>query len=130
MEKIQNWDEILETSYINGEGTYTLKIMKFDNKTTANGNECHSYTCQTKDGEQITVNLYLVEKAMWKYKQFVKACGLEARGSVNLDELPKSLIGRKFVGEVKRCPDKMNIETGLMEPSKYFEVVKYFPVTD
>ena len=128
MEKIQNWDDVVETSYISEEGVYTLKVIKHDSKDTANGNECHVYTCQTKDGDQINVNLYLVEKALWKYKAFVKACGLEAKGTVNFDELPKSLVGRKFKGEVKRQPDKLNVETGLPEPSKYFEVVKFYPV--
>lgn len=130
MEKIFNWDDVQETSYINEEGKYTLKVMSFENKTTANGNDCHSYVCQTKDGEQITLNLYLVEKAMWKYKNFVKACLRTASGVTNLDELPKAIVGKKFIGEVKRQPDRLNIETGLMEPSKYFEVAKFYPTED
>lgn len=130
MEKTFNWDDVQETSYINEEGKYTLKVMKFENKTTANGNDCHSFICQTKDGDQITVNLYLVEKAMWKYKNFVKACGVTASGVANLDELPKTLVGKKFIGEVKRQPDRLNIETGEKEPSKYFEVAKFFPIED
>lgn len=128
MEKIFNWDDYKESSYISTEGRYTLKIVKYDTKETANNNTCHVYTCETKEGEQINVNLYLVEKAMWKYKAFVKACGLTAEGQGNLDELPKSLIGRKFVGEVKRQPDRINVETGLPEQSKYFEVAKFYPV--
>ena len=130
MEKIFNWDDIQEKAYIEEEGRYTLKIMSFENKTTASGNECHNYTCQTKDGEQINVSLYLTEKSMWKYKNFVKACGLLTEGPVNLTELPKQLIGKKFEGEVKRQADKLNVETGEYEKSKYFEVVKYFRVAD
>lgn len=128
MEKIQNWDDVVETSYINEEGRYTLKITKFETKQTANGNECHVYLCENKEKEQIKVNLYLVDKALWKYKAFVKALGMEAKGQVNFEELPKSLIGRKFIGEVKRQPDTINVETGLSEPSKYFEVAKFYPV--
>ena len=126
--KIYNWDDIQETQYINEEGNYTLKIMSYEEKETANGNECHVYECQTKEGETIRVSLYLSEKALWKYKAFVKACGLPATGSVNFSELPKSLVGRKFIGEVKRQQPKMNVETGLMEESKYFEVAKFYPV--
>lgn len=127
MEKIFNWDDFSESSYINEEGRYGLKITGFESKETANGNACHVYKCQSKDGGQISVNLYLVEKAMWKYKAFVKACGLSVEGQGNLDELPKALVGKKFTGEVKRQPDKLNIETGLPEQSKYFEVVKFYP---
>lgn len=128
MGNIKNWDDIVETSYIDEEGRYTLKIVSFDKKTTANGNDCHVFTCQNKEGAQINVNLYLVDKALWKYKAFVKALGLPTNGNVDLDDLPKTLIGRKFIGEVKRQPDKINVETGLPEPSKYFEVAKFYPV--
>jgi hypothetical protein len=125
---IYNWDDIQETQYINEEGEYTLKIMSHEEKETANGNDCHVYTCQTKDGEVIKVSLYLSEKALWKYKAFVKACGLPTTGSVNFNELPKSLVGRKFIGSVKRQPPKTNVATGELEESKYFEVAKFYPV--
>lgn len=133
--KNYNWDDIQETEYINEEGKYTLKIVDIAKdedgnitQETANGKEFHKYICETKDKERINVTLYLVEKALWKYKSFVKALGLEAKGNVNFDELPKSLVGRKFIGEVKRCAPKMNVETGEMEESKYFEVTKYYPI--
>lgn len=134
MNKIQNWDDIKETEYISEEGRYTLKVMavaKDDEgnitQTSANGKEFHKYICETKDGQQITLSLYLVDNALWKYKAFVKACGVPTTGSVNFDELPKSLVGRKFIGEVKRQPDKLNVTTGEKEPSKYFNIEKFYP---
>lgn len=135
MENIKNWDDIVESSYISEEGRYTLKIVEIAKnedgeitQTSANGKEFHKYICQTKEGDKISISLYLIDNALWKYKAFVKACGLPVTGMVNFNELPKSLIGRKFVGEVKRQPDKINVETGLPEPSKYFEVAKFYPV--
>jgi hypothetical protein len=128
MTRIINWDDVTESSFINEEGKYTLKVVEHKRTTTANGNECDVYTCQTKDGEKINVSLYLVDKAMWKYKKFAKACGLSVSGSTDLDELPKAFVGKKFVGLVKRQPDKLNVETGAPEKSKYFEVAEFYPV--
>lgn len=132
---VKNWDDITESSFIDEEGKYTFKIkevVKNDageiTQTTANGNSFHKYLCETQDGARINVSLYLVDKALWKYKAFVKACGLTTTGVVDFDTLPNALVGRKFIGEVKRQPDRINVETGLPEQSKYFEVVKFYPV--
>lgn len=128
MARIVNWDDITESSFINEEGKYTLKIMEHKRTTTANNNECDVFACQTKDGEKINVSLYLVDKALWKYKKFMKACGLDPKTCNDLDEIPKLLVGKKFEGLVKRQPDKLNIETGLPEKSKYFEVAEFYPL--
>lgn len=128
MDKIINWDDYPETSFITEEGTYTLKVMSHERKNTTNNNEVDVYTCQTQDGEQIKVSLYLSEKALWKYRTFVKALGLPASGIVNFNELPNTLIGKKFIGEVSKQPDKINPITGVPEPSKYLEVSKFYPV--
>lgn len=137
MDKIQNWDDINETSYISEEGKYTLKIVEVAKDSegnitqiSANGKEFHKYVCETRDGQRITLSLYLVDNALWKYKAFVKACGLPATGIVNFNELPKSLVGRKFIGEVKRQPDRLNVTTGEMEQSKYFNVEKFYPISE
>ena len=122
-----NWEDIEtgESKYIDEEGTYTLKVIDFESSVTANNNECHNYTCETKEGKQIRVDLYLVDKALWKYKAFASACGLNTEGACDTEELPKLLLGKKFIGEVTRKPDRINIETGMPEQSKYFEVKKY-----
>lgn len=131
-----NLDDIQEQSYLETEGQHTLKIIKVaedeDGNTTqvtANGNEFHKYVCETQNHEKIYVTLYILEKAMWKYKAFLSALGLDTKGLVFDSDTfdPESLVGKFFIGEVKRCPDKLNIETGLKEQSKYFEVVKFYP---
>lgn len=124
-----NWDDIQENSYINEEGTYTLTVEKYEDGTSANGNTFHKYTCKSEDGELITLSLYIVDKAMWKYKNFITACtGTKPSGEVNINALPSLVVGKRFIAEVKRCADKMNVETGVMEPSKYFEIVKFHPL--
>lgn len=126
MSYIVNWNDIEETSYIDAEGKYTLKVTKHETKETANGNICDVFTCQTKEGGMINVNMYRTEKSLWKYKKFLQA--LQVPLLNDLDEVVKNVVGKKFLADVKRCPDKLNIETGLPEPSKYFEVVKFYPV--
>jgi len=133
--ELKNWDEVKESSYINAEGRYTFtvtEVIKDESgnvtQTSTNGKPYHKYLCTSADGDKITLSLYIIDNALWKYKSFVKACGLEAKGNVDFDTLPQQLIGKKFVGEVKRCAPKMNFVTGEKEESKYFEIAKYFPV--
>lgn len=133
-----NLDDIKENSYIEKEGTYTLKVTKVakddDGNVTqisANKNtEFHKYICENKDGEMISITLYITENSMWKYRAFLSACGVNVKGFVfDTDTfVPETLVGKKFVGEVRRCAPKMNIVTGEKEESKYFEVVKFTPV--
>ena len=124
-----NLDDVKESSYINKEGKYTLTIKNFTTgESQANRTEYHKYECESADGEKISVTLYLVENAMWKYKAFIKACGLPGTGIVNLDTLPNTLVGKKFVGEIKKQADKIDIVTGNKVESKYYEVAKFYPV--
>lgn len=127
---IINWDDVSETEYINEEGKYTLKVVSFEEKELQSGKVCHVYTCENKEKQKINVNLYLVEKAMFRYKQFVKALGLDAKGSVNLDTLPNTLIGRKFIGDIKKQPDRVDAVSGEIVPGKYMEVRNFLPVED
>ena len=124
-----NLDDVKESSYINKEGKYTLTIKNFTTgESQTNRTEYHKYECESADGEKISVTLYLVENAMWKYKAFIKACGLPGTGTVNLDALPNTLVGKKFVGEIKKQADKIDIVTGNKVESKYYEVAKFYPV--
>lgn len=133
---IKNWDDIVETSYINREDRYTLKIVEIAKdvngnitQTSSNGKEFHKYICETKEGERITLSLYLNDSALWKYKKFASACGINTKGgAVDFDTLPNQLLGRKFVGDVKRQPPRPNIETGVIEESKYFNIEQFYPV--
>lgn len=134
---IYNFDDYNEIAYIEKEGNYTLKIIgvaKDSNgdvtQMTANGNEFHKYVCENQEHERINVTLYIIEKAMWKYKAFLTALGIDTKGFQFDTETfdPESLVGKKFVGEVRRQADKMNVETGQLEPSKYYEVAKFYTV--
>ena len=123
-----NLDDVKESSYIDKTGKYTLSIKGYKADVSQNGKEFHKYECESEDGGKISVTLYLIDNAMWKYKAFMKACGLPGTGVVNLDTLPQTLVGKKFVGEVQRQPDRIDIMTGNKVESKYFEVAKFYPV--
>ena len=58
----------------------------------------------------------------------MKACGLPGTGVVNLETLPQTLVGKKFIGEVQKQPDRLNVLTGMKEESKDYEVAKFYPV--
>lgn len=123
-----NLDDIKESSYIDKAGKYTLTIKKFTAGESQNQKEYHRFECESEEGAKISVTLYLIDTAMWKYKAFMKACGLPGTGVVNLETLPQTLVGKKFIGEVQKQPDRLNVLTGMKEESKYYEVAKFYPV--
>lgn len=132
MGTIKNWDDIQETQYINSEGRYTLKVIEAlkgqdgnYTQSTANGKEFHKYLCATKEGEQIQLTLWLSDSAMWRYKKFVSACGVEAKGNFDLDTLPSIMVGKKFVADVRKQPAKEDIVTGEIKESKYYEIATF-----
>lgn len=126
MEDLFNLDDIQDNQYITEEGTYTLKVVDFAVETTTNkGTKVHKFICKSEDGQQITVNLYLTEKSMWKYKLFLKALGHSGEGVVDLSKIGNACVGKSFIGTVKRPAPRVNIVTGETEESKYLEVVKF-----
>lgn len=126
---IKNWDEVKELQYVQEEGEYTFTIKAYETGESANGNEYHKYTCETADGESLNVSFYLTDKALWKYKMFVKALGLPTTGLVDFESLPSTLVGKQFVGEVtQRTSTRMNAETGAPEEKTYFEISKFHTV--
>lgn len=120
-----NLDAIKDSEYISEEGKYTLTIKDVEFTTTESGNSCHNFKCENPDGLKIVLSFYFTEKALWRYKKFLKALGHSATGNVDEEALSKSCIGKTFVGDVKRKKPRMNIVTGAMEESKYFEVVDF-----
>lgn len=137
MGNIMNWDDIQETQYINKDGRYTLKVMEATKgqdgnytQTTANGKEYHKYICATKEGEQIQLTLWLSQSAMWRYKRFASACGVKTEGNFDLDSIPATMVGRKFIAEVKKQPDKQDIVTGEIKESKYYEIATFHKLED
>ena len=132
-----NLDDVKEQSYINAEGRYTLKIVDVAKDTdgcitqeTATGTPFHKYVCEDRDGNRINNSLYMSEKAMWRYKSFLVAVGVDVKGMVIDTETfdPRTLIGKKFEADVVRCQPKLN-EKGEYEESKYFEIDKFYPIS-
>ena len=119
-----NLDDIKEKVYISNPGKYTLTVRDVDFITTTNGNPCHVFDCETADGEWIKVSIYLTEKSMWKYKNFIKALGHSGSGNIDEEMTSKACIGKSFVGTVDKQM-RENMVTGEKEESKYFEVIKF-----
>lgn len=133
-----NLDDIKEQSYIDEEGRYTLKIVDVAKdqdgcitQVTQSGTEFHKYVCETKEGSRINLSLYMSEKAMWRYKNFLVALGVDVKNMVFDSEKfdPRTLKDKKFEADVVRCQPKLNAETGAYEESKYFEIDKFYPIS-
>lgn len=127
-----NWDDVVEKQYINSEGTYSFKVKGFKTgESTNTKTKFVEFECVTKDKEEMKVSFWLTDKAMFRYKLFVKACGLSTSGEVDLDELPKMLVGKKFNGVVEyKTVEKLNASTGVMEEKEYLEIVKFEPFAE
>lgn len=130
-----NLDDVKEQSYINEAGRYTLKIKEVAKdqdgcitQLTSTGTEFHKYVCEDINHNRINVSLYMSEKAIWRYKKFLIALGIDTTGMVLDSETfdPRTLIDKKFEADVVRCQSKLN-ENGEMEESKYFEVENFYP---
>lgn len=131
-----NLDEVKEQSYVNAAGRYTLTIVDIAKDTDGNITQettthtpFHKYICETADGARINNSLYMSTKAMWRYKQFLVALGVDVKGLVIDTETfdPRKYIGKSFEADVVRCQPKLN-EYGEYEESKYFEIDKFYPV--
>lgn len=131
-----NLDDVKEQSYIDAEGRYTLTIVDVAKDTDGNVTQMttgdtpfHKYVCETDDGARINNSLYMSAKAMWRYKQFLSALNLDVKGMIIDTETfdPRKLIGKKFEADVVRCQPKLN-EYGEYEPSKYFEIDKFYKI--
>jgi dipeptidyl aminopeptidase/acylaminoacyl peptidase len=133
-----NLDDVKEQSYINEEGEYTLKVIDVAKDSdgnitqeTSTGTPFHKYICETEDGARINNSLYMSDKAIWRYKQFLSALGVDVKGLVidtdNFD--PRKYIDKSFKATVVRCQPKLN-EYGEYEESKYFEISKFYKIED
>lgn len=131
-----NLDDVKEQSYINEEGRYTLKVVDVAKdqdgnitQMTATDTPFHKYVCEDRDGNRINNSLYMSSKAIWRYKKFLIALGVNVEGLVIDTETfdPRQYIGKKFEADVVRCQPKLN-ENGEYEESKYFEIDNFYPV--
>ena len=88
--------DINTTSFLDKEGTFTLKVVKIDeSKTTQNGNQVLEVTLKSKDDENYTEQFVLTEKALWKLKLFTKALKMP-----NVIDT-KMMLHRYVIGEFK-----------------------------
>ena len=121
-----NFDEVQESKFINEEGEQLLKIIKFDIKEV-NDKLVHSFTCINKDKQQIKVDFFITENALWRYKMFISALGISASGTLDVSIVSPRLIDKKFIGYIKRKETTVNAVTGIETPSKYFEITTFNP---
>lgn len=122
---IKNWEDIKESSFLQQEGSFTFTVKSVDaSQLSYEGNPKHVYTCETEDGASINLQLSLSDKALWKYKQFANACGLDtSQGQVDFDALPNVLLGKKFVGVVKKSEPQKTI-TGEVSDKVYYNITE------
>jgi hypothetical protein len=64
-------------------------------KKSQAGNNMLEVRMRDAEGATLTDKLVLTEKAMWRVKQFLKACQLPHSGKVNIDE--KQLLSRHLI---------------------------------
>ena len=119
-----NLDNIEEKKFVTEPGRYTFTVKGVEFITTTNGNPCHVFNCETSDGESLKLSIYLTEKSMWKYKNFIKTLGHPGTGNIDEESVSKQCVGKSFVGTVAK-QIKENLVTGEKEESKYFEIVKF-----
>lgn len=64
-------------------------------KTSQAGNKMLEVRMRDAEGATLIDKLVLTDKAMWRVKQFLKACQLPHNGKVSIDE--KQIVGRHFI---------------------------------
>lgn len=135
MANIVNFDDVKEMKYIEDEGEYLVKVIKFESKDSKAGNPMHVYTLATQGGEQIRLFLSLNEKAMFKYKAFVRAVKNipdgEKVGAIDLDTFPQQALNKKLMIEVViESVKRMNIETGTEEYIDLTRIAKTYAIEE
>lgn len=125
-ERIVDFTQVKETSFIDKEGVYTFTIKKYEPKINSNEKPYDRYFIESVDGEAMMVDFYIQENALFRYKAFLSALGVDVSiKSIDLNTLPQTLIGKIFIGTVKRRAPQLDLLTGDMVESKYFDIVKF-----
>jgi hypothetical protein len=70
-------------------------ITGVSSKTSQSGNKMLVIKLRDKEGATLKDHLVLTESAMWRVKQFLKACQLPHNGKVSIDE--KDITGRHII---------------------------------
>ena len=132
MANMVKFDDVRESNFIKDPGTYTVKITKCERKTSSTGNDLDLYTLETIDKREIRLALSLVEKAMFRYKMFIRAVNkipdTVSVGVVDLDSFSKQAIGKKIIIDVViEAKEKFIIETGKTEIVDYVKIKNVRP---
>lgn len=70
-------------------------ITNISKKTSQSGNPMLLVNFRDKEGATLKDHLVLTQSAMWRVKQFLKACQLPHNGKVTIDE--KDITGRHLI---------------------------------
>lgn len=123
-----NFDGVVSTNYIAVGGTYVLTIKSVEFGTSSIGTPFHRFTCANSDDEIVRYTLYITEKSLWKYKQFMELFGFKLKGNVDVEQVSNTAVGKTFVGELDtKTTTKMEMnEDGIPEERevKFLEIVK------
>lgn len=130
MDKI-DFSNITSFDPISEAGYYKLNIAAYETGTSEmKGTPFIRFKCNTDDGKTINITFYMSEKALWRFKKFMKNLGYEMVGKLDPEELAATAIGKSFIGTVKRCAPSIDPATGEEIESKYFEVTDFARESD
>jgi hypothetical protein len=121
-----NFDNVASNEYISTEGTHVLTIKSVEFGTSPSGSAYHKFTCANPAGETINHTLFITEKSLWKYKQFMQVLGFTVKGIIDIETMSHSAVGKTFVGDLERKMKAVMNDYGVMveQESKYLEIVK------
>lgn len=92
------------------EGFYVLMVSKVEEKKSSTGNPMLSIEFDVKNVEgnrKVFDNFVLIEKSLWKVKEFFEALGMDASSIVEIDtqelvglELQAKVIQEEYQGDI------------------------------
>ena len=129
-----NFDEISDGFKSLTAGVHRVKITKVESDVSSNGNAMHIYTVESLDdiGATGRIRLMLMQKTLWKYKQFLGAVTGNPEALTGTKKLNVvNLIGKQFRVKVEEKPGtKTNTDptTGEVttEPTTYAEITEFY----
>ena len=83
------------------EGLYPVRIAKVEEKTSSSGNPMLSVefdVLNVDGGRKLWDNYVLIDKCLWKVKEFCDAVGLDTSSVVSFD--PQELVGAEVTAQV------------------------------
>lgn len=123
-----NFDKVKNNDYIKEEGTYTVSVKDFKEKTVNVKDEekvVFDVTLETAEGSSIKTSFWTGESDLPKMKKFFEICGLPVTGTLDVIALFGNAIGKTLQIKVAKPKPKQNLITGELVESPYVRVV-YF----